>query len=191
MSVNGVIHIGGHVGQEIPIYKKINENLPIYVFEPHPQTYSKLIENIKGYSNIHPYNIALGSKETILELFVDDKEGQCNSLLHPKLHLQQYPEVKFNTKINVLVKTLDSIDIQDNINFLSMDVQGYELEVLRGSINTIKHINYIMTEINKVELYENGCIINELDDFLNKYQFKRVETTWDGDTWGDAFYIRN
>ena len=34
-------------------------------------------------------------------------------------------------------------------------------------------------------------MVNELDDFLKKYNFKRVETTWDGNTWGDAFYIKN
>ena len=48
-----------------------------------------------------------------------------------------------------------------------------------------------MTEVNRAEVYENCGMINELDDYLNQYQFSRVETSWAGGTWGDAFYIKN
>ena len=33
--------------------------------------------------------------------------------------------------------------------------------------------------------------LSKLDDFLGDYGFNRVETTWDGDTWGDSFYVKN
>jgi hypothetical protein len=48
-----------------------------------------------------------------------------------------------------------------------------------------------MTEVNRAEVYKNCPMINEIDEFLNNYGFQRVETTWDGGTWGDAFYIKN
>jgi len=47
-----------------------------------------------------------------------------------------------------------------------------------------------MTEVNNSELYENCAKVKELDDYLSTYDFERVETTWDGVTWGDALYIK-
>jgi hypothetical protein len=69
-----------------------------------------------------------------------------------------------------------------------MDVQGYELEVLKGSENTLKGIDYIYTEVNRDELYENNAFIEEIDNFLDNYT--RVATDWSGNTWGDALYIK-
>lgn len=85
------------------------------------------------------------------------------------------------------VETLDSYGIVD-CNLLNLDVQGYELEVLKGAENTLKHIEYIYTEVNEKELYENCVYINELDEFLT--DFKRAETEMTSHGWGDGLYIR-
>jgi hypothetical protein len=47
-----------------------------------------------------------------------------------------------------------------------------------------------MTEVNRAELYKGCARIEDLDMFLSQYGFERVETTWDGGTWGDAFYVK-
>ena len=47
-----------------------------------------------------------------------------------------------------------------------------------------------MTEVNRDEVYKNCARVEQLDEFLLTYGFERVETTWDGETWGDAFYIK-
>ena len=56
----------------------------------------------------------------------------------------------------------------------------------------MKKIDYIYSEVNKAELYEGCAQMNELDNFLGEYGFKRVETYWPEtwDNWGDAFYIK-
>ena len=75
-------------------------------------------------------------------------------------------------------------------NMINIDVQGYELEVFKGGEKTLEHIDYIFSEINNVHLYENGTLLSELIDFLSKYNFKLVEESWDGVTWGDGFFIK-
>jgi hypothetical protein len=75
-------------------------------------------------------------------------------------------------------------------NFINIDVQGYELEVFKGSENLLNSIDYIITEVNRDEVYENCVRIESLDEFLSKYGFIRVETDWAGHTWGDALYIK-
>ena len=75
-------------------------------------------------------------------------------------------------------------------NFINIDVQGYELEVFKGSKNVLSSIDYIMCEINRDEVYKNCAKINELKEFLSPYGFELVEETWDGYTWGDGFFIK-
>jgi len=72
-----------------------------------------------------------------------------------------------------------------------MDTQGYELEVLRGAKRTLEKIEYIYTEVNQDEVYENNAMIGDLDLFLNDFDMERVATGWHGSqTWGDAFYVK-
>jgi hypothetical protein len=72
-----------------------------------------------------------------------------------------------------------------------MDVQGYELEVLKGAKNTLNHIDYVYCEVNRAEIYENNAYIEDIDKFLLQYSFERIETNWWKDhDWGDALYTK-
>jgi hypothetical protein len=75
-------------------------------------------------------------------------------------------------------------------NFLCLDVQGYELEVLKGAGKTLKQIDYILCEVNKDKVYDKCCHVNEIDDFLSTYGFERILTNWEGIIWGDALYLK-
>ena len=89
-----------------------------------------------------------------------------------------------------MVRLDDVLENKENYNFITIDVQGYELEVFKGGQETLKNIDYIITEVNRDELYENCARVEHLDDFLLQFDFQRVETNWEGETWGDAFYIK-
>ena len=84
----------------------------------------------------------------------------------------------------------DTNGLTSQCNFINIDVQGYELEVFKGATNTLKHIDYIMSEVNTDEVYEGCVLIDELDEFLVTFGFNRVETNMAGGLWGDAFYIK-
>ena len=91
----------------------------------------------------------------------------------------------------ILIALKERTDLEfDNFNFLNIDVQGYELEVLKGGAKTLEGIDYIYTEINRAEVYENTPHVDELDSYLKPYGFIRVESDWTGDTWGDGLYIK-
>jgi FkbM family methyltransferase len=187
MNINGVIHIGAHYGQEYLLYKELGI-INLIFFEPLKSNYEVLISNVP--QNLCK-NVALGSSENELEMYVEEEnQGGSSSLLEPVLHSVQYPHIVFNKKEKVKVKTLDSFNLNNQFNMINIDVQGYELEVLKGSLETLKNIDYVIAEVNRAEVYKNCCKVNELDDFLSNYGLRRVETTWDGITWGDAFYAK-
>jgi FkbM family methyltransferase len=193
LNISGVIHIGAHYGDEV--FEYIDNGIQnITLFEPLSENFSILERNLKNVNaNIDAYQVALGSKEKTSKMYISSNDAQSSSLLKPKEHLNQYSYITFEqSDEEVEVKTLDSFNIQ-NANFINIDVQGYELEVFNGAKETLKKIDYIHSEVNVDEMYENNAFIDELDKFLSDYNFERVETYWPDSSklgWGDAFYIK-
>jgi FkbM family methyltransferase len=189
MNVTGVIHIGGHFGQELSIYNKYPSIKNVVVFEPDPQTFKILQENAKNFNNVLCINKGLGPFKCKMDFYKETaNNGQSNSVLQPALHLQQYPNIIFDQKSEIQIYPLDDFEPQPSLNLINIDVQGFELEVFRGAKKTLKNIKYIITEVNRAEVYKNCCQIEELDEFLGKYEFKRMETNWAGNIWGDSLY---
>ena len=191
LNIRGVLHIGAHWGQEFSEYDELRIKNMLF-FEPVEANYKKLLETLpKHRKKIQALKIALGNKKELKEMYVETRKGQSCSLLEPGLHLKQYPHIVFDTREMVQVDRLDNIEFSRQwFNMINIDVQGYELEVLKGSVETLKSIDIIYTEINRVELYKGGCLMKDLDDFLRPFGFIRVQTKTPEKTWGDAMYLK-
>lgn len=183
--------VGAHFGQEIELFKKY-EIKNIYLFEPNLKAIDVLKNKILKKSNFHLFPIALGNQNLIKKMYLsDNNDGQSSSFLEPQLHKKLQPNIEFSKNIDVEVKKFSSLGLK-NVNFLIMDVQGYELEVLKGFDNYINVLDYIFTEVNRDYLYKDNVLINELDEFLKKNGFIRIWTSWRSADmpWGDAFYVK-
>ena len=192
--ITGVMHVGAFAGEELRHYRGLGLDNTI-MFEPQPDLYNlvkqKLILNEKIY------NVALGSQKGEAEMYVSTREGgveqgsgASSSLMKPKKHLTEHPDVFFTAAINVKVDTLDSY-YQPGYNFLNIDVQGYELEVLKGAVNILPSIDAMILEVNRDEVYEGCPMVEDLDRFLSDFGFERVGTHWQSQSWGDAIYAKN
>jgi len=199
--LKGVLHIGGHHGQECTSYVQSGIK-NICVFEPVPAHYQIIKENFSN-TNVKAFEVALGSERGTFEMNISDfvgneaekYKGMSSSLLKPKKHLDQYKHITFNETIDVEVYTLDEFSTENDINpedydFMNIDVQGYELEVLKGATKFIPHMKAIYTEVNRDEVYENCPMVEEIDQLLSEYGFRREHTSWAGETWGDALYVK-
>lgn len=189
LKIKGVLHIGAHIGQEFQTYERLGIKNVMF-FEPIKNTFNRLKENVGDKAIL--INTALGNKEDEVEMFTETiNEGQSSSVLEPDYHLVQHPSIQFDGKETVKMTKLDKfIEHKEKFNFINIDVQGYELEVFKGGSEYLNTIDYVMTEVNRAELYKGCAKIEELDSYLGSYGFNRVETTWAGGTWGDAFYIK-
>jgi len=229
MKINGVIQVGVHHSEEHDEYLECGISKFIYI-EPCAKAYQFIIdkfigEDAKKYydkeyatwgsikkegdkqisQSVSILNFACSDKEGLQPMYVSHQnEGQSNSLLQPKLHLEQHKEIIFDDAEVVRVAKLDTLmnkyvfsitpKEERNIlfNMLVMDVQGAEGLVLKGATETLNHIDYIYTEINTGETYEGNMLVGEMDKFLEPFGFIRVETflpspNW---TWGDGIFIR-
>ena len=202
MNINGVIHIGAHYGDEYEKFRSVGVS-DFLLFEPNPTTFEKLKEYTGKFesddSNIILENIALGhKKKENCTMYVETvNKGMSCSLLKPVKHLELYPQITFDSTIEVNQTSLDSYFEENDIdiskfNMINIDVQGYELEVFKGAINSLTTIDYVMTEVNLAELYEGCPMMKDLDEFLGDlFGFERVaERIVGNNTWGDALYIK-
>lgn len=188
----GVIHVGAHWAEENNDYINAGIIYKAYI-EPCNEAFNILVEKVKHDKNAVCYKYACGSENTEMEINVShNNQGQSNSLLKPLLHLRQHPEVVFTEKETVKVSTLDNLPINRTLyDFLVMDCQGFEGEVLKGSTETLAHIKMIYTEVNRGETYENNMLIENMDKYLEPFGFERKETYWPSPnwTWGDSVYV--
>jgi len=189
--IEGCIHIGAHEGQEYPLYKHFGiDNLLFY--EALPDNFEKLKKTIGIDFLVDARNIALGNKNGTVEMHLEDR-GLSSSVLKPKHHLEQYPQIKFDKTETVKIAKLDDEEFdREKYNFINIDVQGYELEVFKGAEETLKHVDLILTEINKEEMYEDCVLVEDMDQYLFERDFQRIATYWqqDGGTWGDGLYLK-
>ena len=192
MSVKGIVHIGAHYGEEIEEY--VNNGIQnITVFEPLSKNFDILAQRLQNVNaDIQGHQVALGSKKGTATMYLSSNEAQSSSILKPKEHLEHHPDVTFDSTEEVEVDCLDNFDVR-SANFMNIDVQGYELEVLKGAAKTLKQINYVYCEINRGEMYEGNPMVEDIDEFLGEYGFERVETHWPETwyKWGDALYVKN
>lgn len=193
IKLKGTIHVGAHWGEEYETYKECGVQEMIF-FEPIQASFRKLSESLKDKSIIL-VNKAVGNSNKMVSMYTETvNKGQSNSILKPTRHLTDYPNISFDGTEEVeMVKLDDFITSPEKYNFLNLDVQGYELEVLKGAADRIlPNIDAIVTEVNSDQLYEGGVVIEDLDEFLRPHSFRRVETKWwKKSCWGDALYLKS
>lgn len=188
MKITGVIHIGAHFGEEHSTYKSLGVDDIVY-FEPVRKTFNVLKERVKDSIL---FNCALGSENKPIEMHVEASDSfGCSSVLTPS---SNYDDVEFGPNEIVEMKRLDDFNFT-KYNFLNIDVQGYEFEVLKGSLNTLNYVDYIICEINRETSlkkmdYINTTPIEKIIEILKPYGFNIVEENWAGISWGDGFFIK-
>ena len=188
--INGIIHVGAHLGQEVEQYTKYDVS-KIYLFEPQIEIFNNLVKKMKRYENVSCFNIALGSQNQVNTLYKSEgNEGKSSSILEPNYHLKVQPNIHFNDTEEITIQRFDDLGI-DTLNFLTLDVQGYELEALKGFGDKLNDVEFIFTEINTKDLYSNNALVKDLDKYLKRYDFVRIFTNIDCfKYYGDAFYIK-
>ena len=190
LDIAGVVHVGAHYGEEIPEY--LDKGVPrVICFEPVAENFAVLKERWGEDPHVFLFNYALGNKEEVVHIYLSSNDKQSSSVLMPSYHLLDHPDVIFEEVEIVNMQKMNSFaDTIKGCNFLSIDVQGYEYEVLEGANEILPSIDYLYLEVNRDETYEGNKLIEDIDALVAPYGFKRLETAWAARTWGDAFYAK-
>tara|TARA_B110000196_G_scaffold260987_1_gene232364 strand:- start:271 stop:984 length:714 start_codon:yes stop_codon:yes gene_type:complete len=175
-----IIDIGSNKGQFILLIEKLFPNKMVYSFEPIKEMIDKQKKFFKYKKNIIFHNLALGSSITSKDFLITNRMDS-SSFLKIAEDKNESKKYLIKEKRNIKISTLDSILLNEKISrpiLIKMDVQGYELEVLKGSNDLLKKTDYLLLEVSENEMYQNQptekIIIKYLKD-LNFDIFKANE----------------
>jgi FkbM family methyltransferase len=183
--------VGAHIGEEKDLYEEAGWG-PIIWVEAQPKLVRILEEKLSA-SNDQVICATVWDQDGIsLNLKISSNSGS-SSLLEFGTHKNSYPQITFTDEIEVTTTRLDSILRENDLpDFLNLDIQGVELQALRGLGRLIDKLNYVYVEINFKDVYRGCTKLSDLDEFLNQCQFNRVITRrYLRHGWGEALYVRN
>ncbi|MFA6297466.1 MAG: FkbM family methyltransferase [Candidatus Paceibacterota bacterium] len=133
-----IFDAGANLGQYATLANKVfSDKAHIYSFEPGKETFSQMSKNTSTIKNIQRCNFALGASVGVASLNYDKEGSGLASVYERKL---DHANISLDTKEEIEVKTVDSVCVSNNINhidFLKMDVEGHELEILKGASNML------------------------------------------------------
>ena len=162
-SFNTAIDIGACVGFWTRDLCKVFKR--IICFEPYKNSSDCLIENLKEFDNYELYNVALSNQSGKGDLLISKDGIGSNSLNDFAL--------KNDYTIQVEKKRLDDYGFR-NVDYIKIDVQFYELFVLKGAYQTLKDNNPLLciecARRNKEEL----AYVKKINQFLTKLNYKIV-----------------
>mgnify|MGYP006075590699 CR=1 FL=1 len=189
LPVTGILHVGANNGDTSPLYEA-HSHVRVFAIEPVREIFKQLESKVSGLANVRAINVAIGLDQGHREINVASNGGQSTSFLEPWRHRQLQPRVAFERKEKVRVERLESVGLDESINFWIIDTQGTELEVLKSGSRQLDFADFIYLEVNRGETYRNCTRVQELDSYLGEHGFSRRLTRW-FILWGDALYVRD
>jgi FkbM family methyltransferase len=157
------VDVGAHVGKyALRIAKLIGNKGKVIAIEPHPKTFGALLFGIKinQLANVVAFNVAAWDKKCRLRLYLGEPDRKSSSIGLLGMGISSLKREVGTSNIEVFAKPLDDIinelELQ-RVNWVKIDVEGCEWEVLQGSLSTIKRFKpRIIVECGE----KRGAILN-------------------------------
>jgi FkbM family methyltransferase len=192
--IKGIIHIGAHEAEEYEDYKNISVKKMIWI-EANPDLIGYLRDKFKDVENVKIFNEAIFDEENTVSFKISNNL-QSSSILNLKEHKNLFPDIHYVKEIEMKTKRFDTLYVENDIdiddyNFLNVDVQGADLNVILSFGDLLDKFDFVYSEINTVEVYEGCHTIDKFDEVMKGKGFKRVMThIYHGGGWGDALYVK-
>ena len=189
-----IVEAGAHIGLDTEELARYYPEGKIYAFEPVPDLFLQLSERTRPYKNVYCFPIALSNQSGEAVMYVSSGVSNgSSSLLPPKDHLTDHPDVIFERKIHVECITLDEwaeLNNIEKVDLLWLDMQGYELNALKAGLAVIENVQAVYTEVNLKEVYDGAPLYGELREWLedNNFRVEVEEIPWEDG--GNVLFVR-
>lgn len=164
--------IGANIGyMSLMMADCVGQNGFVFAFEPIQNNFKSLINNISlnKFNNIRYFKLAISNTNSIIKIYkpLDNNQGSYSMIVDPAKSNQEYEEVQ--------TTTLDDFVEQKKIeavNFIKIDVEGAEYEVIQGMHKTISKFRpIIFMEINGPILQKRNIKPSDLKQLILNYQY--------------------
>ena len=173
--VDVVLDVGAAVGNYVKWIREAGYKGRICSFEPLSAAFKQLERNSADDPLWECRNLALGPEPGTAEINLAGNSDSSSLLPMEERHEQAAPSSVYIGTESVEVTTLDTIwdEVVGDARrpFLKLDVQGYELETLRGAVQSLPRLHGIQAELSLVPLYEGGPLWVEVIQFMIDHGF--------------------
>jgi FkbM family methyltransferase len=177
-----VFDIGANTGLYTILSSRSNPNVKIFSFEPNPNNFHRLQDNIKvnELTNAKPFQLAVGSGEGAISFFVPRTQfiSDTSSAVRQFSEKTYGGKLKWN-EITVRQTSLDNFCAQEKVadlNLLKIDVEGYEMEVFKGAQITFEKFRPIIL----CEIFPDEERVRYFRDFSVKHGYMLLLVLHDG-----------
>jgi FkbM family methyltransferase len=201
----GIVHVGADVGQEVAQYFSYGfEN--IILIEANPDCHRTLLSKFGDDPRIKIFNYAICDKRGTIDFHIHtSRSGSTEpASILPMKRFKEIVKTLHTTKtIQVPAMTLDAVFEKYRIavsdyNFINLDIQGAELLAFRGAGKLLSSIDVIISELNVVEMYEDGALEDEVVRYLDQQGFDMkhaiYHTLYDENStfpaWGEGLFVK-
>jgi FkbM family methyltransferase len=176
-----VVDVGAHLGRYALISSnRVGKEGKVIAIEANPAVFEKLNKNLKlnQVTNTTSLNYAVYSEKTKMKLFLLDVSNDTyhagNTIMRDRYNLiTPTEESSLEVNANTLDNILTSVGLRvENINWIKIDVEGAELEVLKGAHNILSTSKDISILIEVHHLDENKHLFEDIMKLLKNYGFK-------------------
>lgn len=171
-----VVIVGANIGF-FPLFFRsiVGKNGRIIAFEPEPKNFALLEKNIitNKFENVEIYQKAVGSKNSKTKLLLSDSMGQhCMSNTGEGIEapLADAADHKLTNSLAVDIECIRLDDYVSHADFIKLDAEGYEIEILKGMPNLLQQKITLMSEFY-VKLLKNYSRPVEFFSILKKANF--------------------
>jgi FkbM family methyltransferase len=174
LSIDGVIDVGANRGQFTLACRLVHPGVPVVAFEPIPAE-AETFRRVHGASpDVVLVQCALGDAGGSATLHLSKSADSSSLLPIGRRQTEIFAHTAEVGEITVPVQRLD--DLAGNWpgrarQLLKLDVQGYELSVLRGATSTLRSCAYVYAECSEEELYEGQPLRADVAAFLTEHGF--------------------
>ena len=184
VNINGIIHVGMWDFVEHDCYTKLVGTNVIGV-EANKFVYETMCKPVADKCGYKSYNECVYSEDGLEKKFYLANDS---SSLSP---------VSGNS-VTVITKKLSTLIEENNIDmnkfdFLNIDAEGAELEILKGFENYLDYINVIDLETSYDDRNNTGAFHNVIVDWLSSKNFslREMSDSYEYEKWGDSVFVRN
>ena len=162
-----ILDVGANVGQTARRFSLRFPNASIHSFEPIAEAFDSLRKNVRSLGNVTPHNFALGDATGHVRMEIDPGDSERNRIVEESASRARFEECS--------IKTLDDVCAElslSRIDFLKIDVEGYESHVLNGATRLFKR-GQIASVYAEVDFLRKGLHANffEIHEFFERNDF--------------------
>lgn len=168
-----IYDIGANLGTWSLLAKAVIPGARVEAFEPLPAHHAGFMRRCEGLAGVNLHRIALGAANGIANLRVTDF-SDASSFLPMTDASRRLFGLEEAGQVATEVRRLDDYQAEKGLpppDLMKLDVQGFELEVLKGSTRQLRAAKALIVEVSFVELYERQCMFPEVSGFLDQHGF--------------------